>query len=69
MFIYQTLFLSYTVDICILAHTYTLPGQKYSSTTKYPCTDCAIYRLNIQLGAKVEIEIYRYQKFVLLTST
>ena len=23
--------------------TYTLPGQKYSSTTKYPCTDCAMY--------------------------
>ena len=45
---------------------YTLPGRKYSSTTKYPCIDCAIYQLNIPLGAKIDIEIYRYQKFVLL---
>ena len=48
---------------------HTLPGRKYSSTTKYPCTDCAIYQMNIQLGAKIEIEIYRYQKFVLLGFT
>ena len=45
------------------------PVRKYSSTTKYPCIDCAIYQLNIQLGAKIEIEIYRYQKFVLLAFT
>ena len=48
---------------------YILPGRKYSSTNKYPCIDCAIYQLNIQLGAKIEIEIYRYQKFVLLAFT
>ena len=48
---------------------YTLPGQKYWNTTKYACTDCAIYRLNIQFGAKMGIEIYRYQKFVVLAST
>ena len=47
----------------------TLPGQKYWNTTKYACTDCAIYRLNIQFGAKMGIEIYRYQKFVVLAST
>ena len=28
---------------------YTLPNQKYSYHTKYTCTDCAIYRLNIQV--------------------
>ena len=48
---------------------YTVPYQKYSYPTKYPCSDCAIYRLNIQFGAKTEIEIYRYQKFVVLTLT
>ena len=51
-----------------LIHT-TLSGQKYFNTTKYPCTDCAIYQLNIQLGAKMGIEIYRYQKFVVLALT
>ena len=35
----------------------TLSGQKYFNTTKYPCTDCAVYRLNTQLGAKMGIEI------------
>ena len=25
--------------------------------TEYPCANCAIYRLNIQLGAKMGIEI------------
>ena len=43
-----------------------VPYQKYSYPTKYPCSDCAIYRLNTQFGAKMEIEIYRYQKFVVL---
>ena len=47
-------------------HIYTVPYQKYSYPTKYPCSDCAIYRLNTQFGAKMEIEIYRYQKFVVL---
>ena len=27
--------------------------------TKYPCSDCAIYRLNIQMETKMVIEIYR----------
>ena len=35
----------------------------YSHTNKYPCTDCDVYWLNIQLRAKKGIEIYRYQKF------
>ena len=48
---------------------YTVKGQKYSTTTKYPCTDCAIYRLNIQLEPKMGIETYRYQKFVVLALT
>ena len=39
---------------------YTLSGQKYLYTDKYPCTDCAIYRLKNQLGAKMGIEIHRY---------
>ena len=29
----------------------------YSSTTKCPCIDCAIYQLNIQLGANIGIEV------------
>ena len=48
---------------------YTLSGQKYLYTAKYPCTDCVIYRLNIQLGAKLGIEIHRYQKFIVLALT
>ena len=43
-----------------------LTGRKYSSTTKYPCIYCAIYQLNIHMGAKIETEIYRYQKFIVL---
>ena len=43
--------------------------RRFHCTTKYPCIDCAIYQMNIQLGAKIEIEIYRYQKFVLLAFT
>ena len=35
------------------------------SNTKNPCNDCAIYLLNIQLGAKSRIETYRQQKFVM----
>ena len=38
---------------------YTVPYQKYSYPTKYPCSDCAIYRLNIQVKTKMVIEIYR----------
>ena len=38
---------------------YTVPYQKYSYPTKYPCSDCAIYRLNIQVETKMVIEIYR----------
>ena len=33
---------------------------KVFDTIIYPCVDCAIYRLNFQLGAKMVIE--RYQK-------
>ena len=47
----------------------TLPGRKYSSTTKYPCTDCAMYRLNIQLGPKMGVETCRSQKFVVFALT
>ena len=47
-------------------YIYTLLGQYYSYTTKYPCTDCAIYRLNFQLEPKMGIETCRYQKFVVL---
>ena len=32
----------------------SLAGQKCLNTTKYPYTDCAIYRINILLGAKNE---------------
>ena len=45
---------------------YTLTSQKYLNTAKYPCTDCDIYRLNIQLGATMGIETSWYQKFVVL---
>ena len=38
-------------------------------TTKHPCTDCNICKLNIQLGAKMGIETYGYQKFAVLAST
>ena len=44
----------------------TLSGQKYLYTAKYPCTDCAIYRLKNQLGTKMGIEICRDQKFIVL---
>ena len=47
----------------------TLAGQKCLNTTKYSCTDCTIYRPNILLGAKMRIETYRYQKFVVLALT
>ena len=48
---------------------YTLSGQKYLKTAKYPCTDSAIYLLKIQLRAKMGIEICRYQKFIVLALT
>ena len=35
----------------------TLFGHKYSYTTKYTCTDVAIYRLNIQLETRPELNI------------
>ena len=54
--------LAFDINIYI----YTLSGQKYSYTTKHPCTDCVIYRLNIQLGAKMGIETHRYQKIIVL---
>ena len=47
----------------------TLSGQKYSYTAKYPCTDCAVYRLKNQLGTKMGIEICRDQKFIVLAFT
>ena len=47
---------------------YILPERKYSSTTKYPCTDSAMYRLNIQLEPKMGIETCKYQKFVVLAT-
>ena len=48
---------------------YTLSGQKYLYTAKYPCTDCDIYRLKNQLGTKMGIEICRDQKFIVLALT
>ena len=45
------------------------PWPKVLEHIKYSCTDCAIYRLNIQFGAKMGIEKYRYQKFVVLALT
>ena len=50
-------------------YIHTLTGQKYLYTTKYPCTDCAIYRLKNQLGTKMGIEICRDQKFIVLALT
>ena len=34
-----------------------------------PCTDCSVYRPNIQFGAKMGIEICMYQKFIVLALT
>ena len=47
----------------------TLSGQKYLYTTKYQCTDCAIYRLKNQLGTKMGIEICRDQNIIVLALT
>ena len=55
--------------ILIIYFRYTLSGQKYLYTAKYPCTDCAIYRLKNQLGTKMGIEICRDQKFIVLALT
>ena len=53
-----------------LERTYcTLSGQKYFNTTKYLCTDCAIYRLKNQLEPRWEFEICRDQKFIVLALT
>ena len=49
---------------CNFVASCTLSGQKYFNITKYPCIDCAINRLSIQLGAKMGIEIYRYQSLL-----
>ena len=48
---------------------YTLSRQKYLYTARYPCTDCAIYRLKNQLGTKMGIEICKGQKFIVLALT
>ena len=58
-----------TLSVIVILNQYAVKGQKYSTTTKYPCTDCAIYRLNIQLEPKMGIETCRYQKFVVLALT
>ena len=55
-------------DMCSSCHVST-PRQKYLYTANYPCTDCAISQLKNQLGAKMGIEIHRYQKFVVLALT
>ena len=57
------------ISLKSVSRYHTVPYQKYSYPTKYPCSDRAIYRLNTQFGAKMEIEIYRYQKFVVLALT
>ena len=57
------------LEIQIHYPLYTLSGQKYLYTAKYPCTDCAIYRLKNQLGTKMGIEICRDQKFIVLALT
>ena len=49
--------------------TYTLSGQKYLYTAKYPYTDCAINQLRNQLGTKMGIEICRDQKSIVLALT
>ena len=37
---------------------HTPSGQKYFNNVKYACTNCAIYRLNIELQHKMAIDIY-----------
>ena len=41
-----------SLDVNELIKYSTVPYQKYSYPTKYPCSDCAIYRLNIQVETK-----------------
>ena len=41
-------------------HITTVPYQKYSYPTKYPCSDCAIYRLNIHKWKLLEDDLKRY---------
>ena len=56
-----------SIRICtIYIHT---KRTKYLHTAKYPCTDCAIYRLKNQLGTKMGIEICRDRKFIVLALT
>ena len=67
--ILNDLSISYSYFISDGFDLYTLPGQKCWNTTKYSCTDSAIYRLNIQFGAKMGIEICRDKKFNVLALT
>ena len=67
--IYKTIEGSKVLDITYTIYVCTLSGHKYLYTTKYPCTDCAIYRLKNQLGTKMGIEISRDQKFIVLALT
>ena len=57
------------MKINVFALYYTLSGQKYLYTAKYPCTDWDIYRLKIQLGPKMGIKTCKSQKFVVLALT
>ena len=46
-----------------------LSGRKYLNTVKYTCTNCVIYRLYNELYSKMRIDIYKYQKYVVLALT
>ena len=56
----------YSIPLLWSVRIHTVIGQKYSTKTKYSFNDCDIYLQNIQLGANMRTEIYRYQKFVVL---
>ena len=47
----QVAYMEYSYDTGFL-NAHTLSGKRYFTSTKYPCTDCAIYRLNIQWEPK-----------------
>ena len=57
------------LDYLSINYTCTLSGQKHLYKAKNPCTDFAIYRLKNQLGAKMGIETYKYQKFAVIALT
>ena len=59
----------FTLETNTKCKYYTLSGQKYLYTAKYPCDDWDIYRLKIQLGPKMGIKTCRSQKFVVLALT